>query len=461
MKNHIWLVAAVLIATMFLPRLVLGGTARHLSFAGHRMIEDPSDVFLFPGLLFAYTGRASLDFEPSANDGQGGLIFGSEKIFGLHANRGLALHNTEGLLRYTLEPPTDYAIYADAPSAIDPAPSFSAPPARMLDVLFGLPTGIGLRLSVANTINTEKKESGDGVKEAGTQFTSLELGAGWSQRRPDRATDISLAVTLNQVKSVSSDLITLESASTPSIAMAGRMAFGMGPGLELGLLGNAHLRNYDVEFPQVEGGGSAERSVFGIIVGVGPRVALTEAVTLAGTVVLGLAKDSSTTKIGDADAVDASAQVLVLPGLDLSIEGWARDWLALRAGFFSRYLITSTESSANKLERSATSRQYEWSAGVGLKFDNFEVDGSFNAPFVTDGPNVLGGKAPGMFAMVSAQYVFGGDAMTPEPSAELPPRPSGPPLYPPGQPRYQPVQPPPPPPPPAPRYEQPSQPYYP
>ena len=55
----------------------------------------------------------------------------------------------------------------------------------------------------------------------------------------------------------------------------------------------------------------------------------------------------------------------------------------------------------------ATHQVYSWAAGLGIIYKGFRLDGSFETPLFTQGPNFIGGKAPGLFAIISLSYAWG------------------------------------------------------
>ncbi len=468
-----WLAAAGLGTALYLPTLARAESARMESLGGHRLFEDPSDIFVFPGLLSAHADRLYFTYRPLAANGGGGMTFGRGRVVGLHANRGAVEHVPRTVVTASRVVPSDYEAFVETLASGGLGGlgvGLSPPPALMADVLFGLPSGLGFRLSVANsvddTIETPNAATGGegegeggpaegegegegegpapdvggdggGPSETGTQFTVVEVGAGWSQRLPHRSVDVGGALSFNQVKTVVANDIVLESTGTPSLSAAGRVALRMSPRYELGILAAADLRNWNFDLPKAKG--SVERGLLSLVVGVGPRMALSEKVTLAATVVAGLVSDSGKVRIGEGKATEVSETRFVLPGFDLALEAQVKDWLWMRTGFYSRYRFGSSETIAPDLttERSWTQQEFDFSAGLGVRFSGFELDGALTVPFLTAGPDFVSGASPGLFSTVTLAYRWGGDE-EPVPAAAPAPE-GGDPAYVPETPPYEPA----------------------
>ena len=455
-------------------------SARVNAFAGHRLMEDPTDVFMFPGLLFENSDRLHIDFEPTAASGQGGLTFGESRILGVHVGRGMVRHHPRSIVAPGLVTLSDHDLFSSVfdGQGIEVIPQ----PGMMLDVLFGLPTGLGFRLSVTNSIVDQISTTTPapdpppndvcGQNETGTEFRTIEVGAGWSQRTNDRSTDIGGAVSLHTVKRVTKGCLDAEAVGSPSVTAAARVAFRMSDRMELGVLGSLEIRDYSVEFSRKEG--ETEARLFSLTAGVGPRIKLSDKVTAVATAVVGMALDSGKVRQGkDAPNRETKVTRYILPGIDLALEAKWKDWLTARAGVLNRYTITAAETDTPAVGEGGvatstvglqTGAEHLAAAGVGIHWDGFAIDGSFNVPFLTDGPDFLGGRGQGVFGELSMTYAWGADekvytpstpevAPPPAPTRRRPEQtysPSSP--IPQAPPRYEP-------PPRPPSYEQPKDPY--
>ena len=471
-RGRLWLAAIGLAAACALPRLAGAESARVASFAGQRVLEDPTDVFLFPGTLFLHTDRLVFDYRPrtaappdaaaygaSVDAGGGGLTFGTGRIVGVYANRGPLEHAPRRALSSRAASPADYQVYQGLVGEVLGAGTrFSDPPMLMADVLFGLPSGLGVRLSVANTVDDvittpkaapaegegegppaegegegppaegegegegavppEAGAAGDGPQENGTQYTAVELAAGWPQRIPGRAIDLGAALRFNQIKTVAANDILVESSGTPSLSAAGRMALSLTPRYELAVIGTAQIRNYDLDLPKAKG--SVEAGLISLLVGVGPRMVLSDTVTLAATVVVGIDVDSVSAKSGDGAAVtERSERRIVLPGFDMALEAKLRDWLTLRTGLLSRYRLLKVETSreAETVEQAGSERDFRIAAGLGFAFSDFQLDVTLTSdlPFFASGDGAGGsldrllGGGTGLVSGLSLSYAWGGE----------------------------------------------------
>ncbi len=416
------LAAVIGIAALALPTPATAESARVLSFAGHRLMEDPTDVFMFPGLLFENSNRLHLDFEPTAQSGQGGMTFGDARILGIHVGRGMVRHHPRTLVPAGSNIPSDFEEFAAVASGhgVEAIPQ----PGMMADVLFGLPSGIGFRLSVTNsivdTIRTTTPppdpvpEDICGTNETGTEFRTIEAGGGWSQRTGNRKTDIGGAISLHTVKRVTQGCLDAEAVGSPSIAAAARVAFALDDRMELGVMGQLEMRDRSMEFSRLKA--ETEQSLVAITAGVGPRYKLSKDVTAVATAVIGMALGSPLPRPdAETPATDLTNTAYILPGIDMAIEAKWKDWLTARAGLLNRYTIVTSEQDNGtvKTESVNTGAEHFAAAGVGIHWGRFHIDGAFNVPFLTSGPDFLGGQGPGLFSEMSLSYDWGGPEETP------------------------------------------------
>ena len=47
---------------------------------------------------------------------------------------------------------------------------------------------------------------------------------------------------------------------------------------------------------------------------------------------------------------------------------------------------------------------FNWSAGIGFKLSSFEIDATLSQQLILEGPDMIGGTAPGFLGMLSAAY---------------------------------------------------------
>jgi len=176
---------------------------------------------------------------------------------------------------------------------------------------------------------------------------------------------------------------------------------GEGPDTEFGVDGE--LRSRSLSSASVKGwtgrishDTTSEQSVVGGFYTIGPRVqggALRAALTVEpGLFVNKGTKDTSL--------------LLQLPGLTMSSEVEVTEWMAVRAGAQSRWLLAVADASEfTKTDAWSTVQ----SAALGMGFKKADVgrlDVSMDPMWLVNGPHVLSGVGTPMFFQVSAQAVY-------------------------------------------------------
>ena len=126
----------------------------------------------------------------------------------------------------------------------------------------------------------------------------------------------------------------------------------------------------------------------------------------------GIQLEDSGSSLGACDSgEDCKTSTLILPGFQLGGEYWLEDWVSIRAG--AQYTMTSASESViaetvppNKVtDRARQDGAFGWSAGVGVKLEDFRFDGVLQDSWLTDGPLLLS-QDSGLFTGVSASYRF-------------------------------------------------------
>lgn len=293
-------------------------------------------------------------------------------------------------------------------------------PLQMADLLMGFSAGesssFGLRLSVGqNTFREDRR--GPGVEDLEIwNSTVVDLVVGFSLRGDfdlDLSAEFGLAFFSNRYDTNQNQPNYLDNATlAPSFSLTARGSSELVESVSLGFLGILHVNtaSFNDEFGAT-GPTSPDSQQFGstnvfLEGGAGPVYELPDGTTIAayGTVGFG----SSSYK-DDLRTFNASG--LLLPGFKLAMEHWMLKWLAFRTGLSSRYYFAFGSRSYDDdvtPNVSATSTFYEflWSVGIGATAGNFELNGTFQTPFVTGGPDFIGGTAPGLFGLLNASYKF-------------------------------------------------------
>jgi hypothetical protein len=295
-------------------------------------------------------------------------------------------------------------------------------PLQLADILLGFSLGsnssMGARLSVGQNTFREQRLGVDVEDQETWNTTALDLVVGFSMRG-----DFDLDLNLELGLAFFSDVyVTSETepdyndngALAPSFSLSGRSLIDLRESIKLGVLGVVHVNSASVndEFGVSSGSATNPNSTsfsssnFFLEAGAGPVYDLPDATQIGayGTIGFGSSNYSD-------EAQSFNTNALLLPGFKLAMEHWILDWLAFRSGLSSRYYFTfqsrEFESDVNP-NVSATSTFYEflWSAGLGIAVGNFELNGTFQTPFVTNGPAILSGTGPGLWALLNATYKF-------------------------------------------------------
>jgi hypothetical protein len=335
--------------------------------------------------------------------------------------------NTWGYFGHGL--PVPAATFNDAPTG---APNGAAPgdflnPLPMIDLLFGFSLGpdnaLGARLSIGqNGASVRTLTVGGGDDKTSWNTTVINLVAGYSMTG-DFKLDVNLELGLGFY---SNTFVTTAQAPDyddsggvlPSLSLSGRSIIPLQDKVSLGVLGVLHVNSasFDNEFGSLPNNAVAadvtsfSSSNFFIEAGAGPVYALPDETTVAayGTVGFGV----SSYEGADGDESISSSGIL-LPGFKLALEHYLWEWLAFRTGLASRFYFgsqnfnyTGNLQNTPNQEVGSTYYEYLWSAGVGVRLGNFELNGTFQTPFVTSGPEFIGGASPGLFSLLNASYKF-------------------------------------------------------
>ena len=390
---------------------------------------------------------ASVPNGPAAMGGSGLLLFGQEGFaFGIASHReewygaspnaflgvgdlqlyGNSRQQAWSFLGYNGPVPGGQAIPAATPTG-NGAPSTAGQgggtflqPLQLVDLMMGFGLGetssFGLRLSAGQSTFREER-LGAGVEDFETWNTTvIDIVAGFSLRGDfdlDLGAEFGLAFFSNRYETNETEPNYLDSATlAPSFSLTARGESELQESVSLGFLGILHVNtaSFNDEFgatgqTAADNGQFSSTNVF-LEGGAGPVYKLLDNTLISayGTVGFG----SSSYKDENASF---STTGLLLPGFKAALETWLYKWLAFRTGMSSRYYFTfasrSFDSDATP-NVSATSTFYEflWSVGLGVALGNFELNGTFQTPFVTNGPFFIGGQPSGMFALLNAQYKF-------------------------------------------------------
>lgn len=395
---------------------------------------DDTDVFRYPGVLVHHTNKLVVEAQSDPVSGSASAIYGGKLAIGVFGNRAATfddLGQTAGLFEL----------------------KGLSLPRRIADLMLGLSLGAGQSLGVgvgfAASIEAENNLSGSsrGNRTSGAQAFSLEVLLGYSLRSKALALDIGAEVAFNAFSLVEGDELRAEGSMVPSFAVYSRGFFRLNDTFELAYDITIARRHYSLSTPSNQS--SASYGYWLLEAMLGSRVAIrfpqpfavgasrtnTKAPKssnkpnvpvmayftnglLLGYQHLGGGNDLNALALGQAD-VSQSAGAVLFPGVHASLEASIAKMFLVRVGFTARFFFQhassqlkglpdpiNSEDPSNTTPASlqGTQQVYSWAAGLGFQWAGFRIDGSFEAPLFTQGPNFIGGKAPGLFALVSISY---------------------------------------------------------
>ncbi len=364
--------------------------SRMNSLCGSPLVMDMTDIADFPGLLTIYGNAGFVTVKPLAPTGNAGLLVGINDIaFGVWVLR---------------DPRFDDIATADAVFDMGNSAGVVIPDVHnVADLFFGMSNGFGLRASVgAGLESVDAVDDGD-VDSTGASALSIEVQPGFTLLTDDYQGDFGLGVTVNHYAiSIGGDDV-YTGRLIPSVLLRHRSTIG----------NFAQPVNWVVDFLltrrsySVRHNPSNDKGTVGdwlTTLMVGPRL------NLPGnfTVTAGLSAQFEA-RGGKLDGDRTPRRFGIgTPGLMLAAELLVREILAIRAGVdYGVYwgtvrIYDADDDLVGKLR--LMGQRFNWSAGLGLRLRAFEIDGTLSQQLILDGPDMIGGRAPGFLGMLSATY---------------------------------------------------------
>ena len=413
---------------------------RRSALGGNLLVQDADDVFAFPHLANKYVRTLSLDLGLGGDFGQvngdarpapggevpgssaygsGGLILGDESLaVGIFVHRGDIINS----LPFAATGFGDVQMLAATNGGAGTLPGVwprqgaaLLQPLNFIDAVVGLgDSNFGLRLSLGvNTTGTSTKVGDDTTEEDNTTFVA-NIVASYGLKGDmniDLAAEIGFASQSYELKPAGGgDSTTDSSTNLPSISLLARGYSPMAKGVDLGFIALLDFRTGSDE--QVQGGGDPDgmsNTTVTALVGAGPVYTVKDKFQIASYAALGVGYDSAdqSTK-PDAKDDESSTLSVLLPQLKLSGEFYATDWLVLRAGIeYAWALVSNTQQLGENNETTTTLTRtgFRWISGIGLDFDELQINGVLNPAFTLNGPNFIGGTN-GTFVLVNVSYDF-------------------------------------------------------
>ena len=381
--------------------------ARRASLANNRLIEDKNDVYLFPQRSLEHTNLLSLEYGAAQGSGSGLFLMGDGSMaFGVGIYRGDLLD--ANLYPYDLGHPNLGQISNPLPGAPQPF--------TILDLFGGFDLGagsVGVRLAFGSGGDTAV-DIFDELTADTQNFVAATIGFSMDG---DLRLDTGLNIIYSSNSVIDSD-VNISDFNTFGLGATVRGYSALANELELGFLADLFFVSAGALFYAEDADDDVRLrgSAFGLFGGVGPVFTIDEESVIAGYAVLGHTRSTAPYDIDDEDELRSFARSTILPGLHVAADIQLLDWLYFRTGAQYHYGFETSaqevdnegvENANNDLPRSTDRfNGFGWRAGLGIQVNNFTLDGAFQAGFLTNGPDFLGGNGNGMFTSVAAGYTW-------------------------------------------------------
>ncbi|MEE2779527.1 MAG: hypothetical protein VYE15_03315 [Myxococcota bacterium] len=384
-------------------RAALAGGAEGLT-GGAELIQDHADVFTFPQLTTRYRNLAHVSMGLDTGDGDGLLLFGSERFtigVGLHSDRKLRL--------------------AGPSTAPDPSTGGFQGVSElhnMADLLLGINLEKGTIGAAFSLAFDKDSQTTSGASEGAAAVTQADSGYGFGLKVGYSQETWDVAIGL-EMQDITSEAVDSTSRNAIGFEARGRGYIDWKEPVKLGWLAGLDIQNQGLRITSQDGAVKEhDRLGWGIFGAFGPvynlknraEIGAYGLIHIGGT--SGVQLEDPSSPLGACDSgEDCKTSTLILPGFQLGGEYWIEDWISLRAG--AQYTMASASESViaetvppNKVtDRSRQDGSFGWSTGVGVKLEDFRFDGVLQDSWLTDGPLLLS-QDSGLFAGVSASYRF-------------------------------------------------------
>ena len=418
---------------------------RRSSLSGNLLLEDTDDVFFFPHRALdnvhlitfdlALGGVATPNELPTAGGttsgfGSAGILLGDESLaLGAFTHRSDTLSSLPAA--YYLGGDIDTLYGNQAAFQIWPLTNFALPavaggnlvngatasvPLQWLDLVATMNSGgtpLGLRLSVGlNLNNSNYDDDGDITFHDNTAF-AVNAIAGMGLRG-DLNLDLSAELSFGSqsfTEDIDGDPVNTFGSTGFSLAAMARGFSNMGKGVDMGFTGLLYFQSSSgfIDFSDVNGPDDGfDANSFGLDVGAGPKYYVEDHFNIAAYGTLGVRREFvEPSTEGEAD--ERTDFSVVVPGFKLAAEYYMFNWLWFRTGaqYHYRLVFRTAPTGDNNIfhDQTFTQSGFRWASGVGIEWEQLRINGTFNTPFLLDGPNFIGGGT-GMFGMIQTEYNF-------------------------------------------------------
>ncbi len=404
MKRATMLAAgAIALAVLLASSGAWATSARKASVLGNFLVEDDTDIFLWPGVMPLYTNGIFLDVEVTQFDGNGGFLAEKGVVFGAFFHRPEPFLRGAGI-------PSDFQEIEALYAGVDMNDPF-----KLFDLMLAFPIGdwhaFGLGVSFAHSLDVNEI---DGDIQTGERTMAASLTLGFSSGIGGRIqNDLGLEVRFNYFKEIGPDPVSgnpeqlYKGKPIPCFTVVDRLTIRKEGFFAWGLDFMISRRDYSAEVGTADG--SASRYVVGFQTG--PRLTFIDRILVAAS--LQVLYDAYGGEMQPAVGLDEPMgwqHNFAVPGFNLATEITVFKWMHLRASFDYTYMLSLYELSDHPVSPDESNRtasqQFLWSVGLGIRHKGIGLDAVFSAPLFHDGPDFVGGRSPGMFSMVSLSYVF-------------------------------------------------------
>ena len=380
--------ASLLAALAAAPGAATATEARRGALASSPLFADDTDVFSFPSMAPLWAGLlVASQAGPGRTSLGGGVLIGDRVAGGVFVGRGGGADDLARRAR----------VYPDADIVV---------PDRLLDALLAVQIGLGhtagLGVGIAHTFDrTTNADAGDnGVVAGGVDVT---LSHSFEALDGGRA-DSSFSLGLSYFRRTERFEVVQQVPVSPTLTVRHRSLWAVAGQWSVGVA--AGLRREDLSLSMPAAHRSAEGAAWDLDLEVGPRYQPSEHVALGLS--LWLARSSWSVPGLDSPPrrPDQGGETRwTLPGVRAAVEARPLPWLELRLGLAGgRWSVEASDGAGNTADLMGS--EVSWTSGIGLLLSDFRLDGVLTQGILQDGPDLVGGTAPGLFSTVSVSYVF-------------------------------------------------------
>lgn len=456
-KKSWWLLVLFLCCGIAVPNGVDATSARKHALNNSPFFFDDTDVFLYPGVLVHHSNKLIVEGQSSPLSGSASAIYGDRFVMGVFGNRSAIFNDLAATT----------SLYGLPQKLTLPRRIFDLMAAIRIGDNQSI--GLGFSFATMLSSESNLSGSSRGNRTTGAQTSSFELMLGYSLRQNKLALDVGVELTFNNYKITEADIVEAEGAAVPSFSLRGRAFYQLNPTFDLAVDLVVARRHYAISTPSnlssAAYGYFMVEALIGPRIAISmPRIfSITEGrdglsktqtkdngnkdadadadtdkpihakeptpplvkAYFTGGLLLGYQSLSGSNNLRpdglNQSELERSTGELLFPGFHASVEAVIWEYLVVRFGFTARFYFANSSSKlpgfpdpVNSEEpsnrtpatQSNTQQVYSWAAGIGLNLGGLRIDGSFEAPLFTDGPNFIGGRQPGLFALISLSYAW-------------------------------------------------------